>query len=79
MFGDDGFGGGEVDDDVEACDEGGGEGGGVVVFVGVEDVDAVAALGGYFCDELAGLAGSEDEDAHGISLVLRRELAVSAL
>ena len=56
--------------DVEAGDEGRGEGGGVLVFGGVEDVDAVAALGGDFCDELAGLADSEDEDAHEVSLVL---------
>jgi len=52
----DGFGSGEVDDDVEAGDEGRGEGSGVFVFFGVEDVDAVAAFGGYFCYEFAGLA-----------------------
>jgi hypothetical protein len=34
-------------------------------------VDAVAALGGYFCNELAGLADTEDEDAHGESVSLK--------
>ena len=43
-------------DDVEAGDEGRGEGRGVLVFFRVEDVDAVAAFSGDFCYELAGLA-----------------------
>ena len=62
--GDDGFGRGEVDDGVEAGEEHGGKGGGVGVFPGVEDVDAVTALGGDVCYEFAGLALAEDEDAH---------------
>jgi hypothetical protein len=62
--GDDGGGGGEVDGDVEVFEEGGGEGGGVLIFAGGEDADGVAALGCYFCYEAAGLAGAEDEDAH---------------
>ncbi len=67
--GDDGRGGGEVDGDVEVFEEGGGEGGGIAVFTGGEDADRVTALGGYFCNESAGLAGAEDEDAHEVSLV----------
>jgi hypothetical protein len=67
--------GGEVDDDIDALEEGRGEGCGVVVLVGGEDANGVAAGCGYFCYELAGLAGTEDEDAHEVSLVLmRREL-----
>ena len=68
--GDDGGGGGEVDRYVEVFEEGGGEGRGVVIFAGGEDADGVAALGCYFCYEAAGLAGAEDENAHGTSLVL---------
>ncbi len=40
-----------------------------LVLLGVEDVDAVAVLGGYLGDELAGLSMTEDENAHnGLSL-----------
>jgi hypothetical protein len=40
--------------------------------VGGEDADGVAALGCYVCYEFAGLAGTEDQNAHDDSLLQRK-------
>jgi hypothetical protein len=48
------FRGGEVDDDIDACEIGSGERRGVLVLVNVERADAVAALARDFSDEAAG-------------------------
>ena len=61
---DGGFGGGEVDDDVDAGERGRGKRSGVGVLVNVHGAHAVAALAGDFGHQRTGLSHSEDEEQH---------------
>ena len=66
---DDRFRRGEVDDDVEAGDERRRQRAGALVLQLIEHMNAVAALGGNFGDELAGLSLPKHQDSHEGSLL----------